>query len=135
LVIGKAFNPAGVGSTHSGVSALFQGNPAPILMFAEVAAWYVDVVDVARVHLGALVEPDVNGERIWAAAGGGWTVNDVLAIWRETYPERKFVDDIKLPAQATIHIPNQRGLDLLKRQGHDGWISLKGAVLSNVEGL
>lgn len=89
--------------------------------------WYVDVEDTALLHVAALAEEDVQGERLFAF-GGRYTYNEVLAIFRKEYPDRKFVNDIKeLGHNGTVD--NERSVELLKRLGKkDGFSTLEEVI-------
>jgi hypothetical protein len=45
------------------------------------------------VHVAALIYEDVAGEQLFAFANH-YTWNDILAVFRKLYPQRKFIDDI-----------------------------------------
>lgn len=95
----------------------------------------MDVRDVARLHVAALVYADVESERLFALAEPfNWT--KVYTILRKAYPDRKIPDDIpdeKL-ALATIHPRTfQRSVELLKRFGREGFISLEETIKANAE--
>ncbi|KAK8054789.1 NAD(P)-binding protein [Apiospora rasikravindrae] len=91
----------------------------------------VNVQDVAALHIAAVLDPDVKGDRLLAAAEP-LNINVLLAILRRQYPDRDFMED--LPSQglclATIGDEDQgRLLGLLKKwTGRDGWISLEQGV-------
>ncbi|KAF7376925.1 NAD(P)-binding protein [Mycena sanguinolenta] len=116
LVLGPAFNP----------------HPRPILQFVKPASLAVDVRDVASVHLAALLSTSTQGKRIWAAAHR-FEINDILAIWREAFPQRKFVEDFKLPQQPKITLELAESEKLLKAFEGRSWLSLKESVIANVQ--
>ena len=51
--------------------------------------WMVNVKDTARLHVSALIDPDVENERILAFAYP-YNWNDILACLRKLYPTRPF---------------------------------------------
>lgn len=55
---------------------------------------YINVVDNAKLHLGALVHPEVKNERVMGFAEP-YNWNDVLAIAREVNPGKTFPADIE----------------------------------------
>ncbi|KAJ6483967.1 hypothetical protein C8R45DRAFT_1148101 [Mycena sanguinolenta] len=134
LVLGPAFNPTpGVYSTHTFLNALFLSEPEPtILNFVQPASLAVDVRDVASIHLAALLSPSTEGKRIWAAAHR-FEINDILAIWREEFPERKFVEDLKFPPQPKITLELALSEELLKAFEGRSWLSLKESAIANVQ--
>ncbi|KAJ6483997.1 hypothetical protein C8R45DRAFT_1075300 [Mycena sanguinolenta] len=134
LVIGPVFNPTpGVYSSHTFLNALFLSEPEPaILSFVQPASVAVDVRDVASIHLAALLSMSTQGKRIWAAAHT-FEINDILAIWREAFPERKFVEDFKLPPQPKITLELAPSEELLKAFEGRSWLSLKESVVANVQ--
>ncbi|KAJ6483964.1 hypothetical protein C8R45DRAFT_999818 [Mycena sanguinolenta] len=134
LVLGPAFNPTpGVYSTHTFLNALFLSEPEPaVLKFVQPASLAVDVRDVASIHLAALLSPSTEGKRIWAAAHR-FEINDILAIWREAFPERKFVEDFKFPPQPKITLELAPSEKLLKAFEGRSWLSLKESVVANVQ--
>lgn len=135
LIVGRLANPTpGFYFTHTLINGFFNGDPSFMTKIAAVAGWYVSSTDVALIHIGTLLEGDVVNERVWAAAGGGWTLNDVLKVWREAYPDKQILGDLELPEQAKILIDNRRGLELIKRYGKDGWTSFRESFLENVQG-
>jgi hypothetical protein len=54
----------------------------------------VNVSDVGKIHVAATLDPEVKSQRIYAIAQHV-TWNDHLAVMREMFPERKFMDDLK----------------------------------------
>ena len=89
--------------------------------------WYVDVVDVSELHIGALLLPEIRSERLFGNAGR-YTVNDFLRIFRELYPDRGIGDDIPNVKPDLRKVPNERPAEVLKLLGVQGWVSLEDCV-------
>ena len=111
---------------------LYKGNVEPCLECEP--QWYVDVADTARLHVAALIRTDTVGERIFAFAEPfNW--NDILAKYRQIFPEKKFVDDVEGQGRDLSKIPNQRAEELLKGLGRKGWASMEESLRNNLEGV
>jgi hypothetical protein len=94
----------------------------------------VDVVDTARLHVAALVNPDFKNERIFGCAAA-WNWNDVLAVFRKAYPDKKFLDDMDL-GRDVGKWPTERGREILETTfGQANWTSLEDSVKINVSSL
>ncbi|KII83962.1 hypothetical protein PLICRDRAFT_433447 [Plicaturopsis crispa FD-325 SS-3] len=99
--------------------------------------WFVDVRDVARLHVAALTLPstDAPGYRLWGAAEP-YTWSQIVSILRKLRPDRT-----NLPerfewetAPNLSHVDNSRSSALLKELGRDRWISLEESLKANIEG-
>lgn len=96
--------------------------------------WMVNVKDTARLHVAALIDSEVENERILAFASPfNW--NDVLACLRKIHPDKTFLEDIKNEPRDQSKLDNSRGAALLKAFGRDGWTSLEESVRDNTAGL
>ena len=94
----------------------------------------VNVKDTARLHVAALLDPAVENERILAFAHPfNW--NDILAILRKLYPEKKFPTDIEDEPRDLSKLDNSRGVTLLKAFGQPGFTGLEESVRENLLGL
>ncbi|CZT25514.1 uncharacterized protein RCC_11247 [Ramularia collo-cygni] len=63
-------------STGNWIPDLYAGNEFPM---GDLAQWFVDVEDDAKLHVAALIDPECDGQRIFAFAEP-YTRNDMLAI-------------------------------------------------------
>ncbi|ORY10391.1 dihydroflavonol-4-reductase [Clohesyomyces aquaticus] len=89
--------------------------------------WYIDTVDDALIHIAALIYSDVESERLFGFAEPfNW--NQILAIYRKLYPERKFRDDVEGLGQDRAKVPRERAEELLKWMGREGWTRLEVSV-------
>ncbi|CAG8960925.1 hypothetical protein HYFRA_00002463 [Hymenoscyphus fraxineus] len=116
--------------THSGNFALrlMKGERLDIPLY-----WFIDVQDTALLHIAALLNPKVDHERI-LAFGGAFTWNDILDIIRKLRPSSQVVENY-IPNFAPISTSaNERGLELLRSIGKEGWTSLEESVKNNLEG-
>lgn len=96
--------------------------------------WMVDVKDTARLHVAALIDPDVENERILAYAHP-YNWNTVLACLRKLYPGKSFPEDIKGEPEDLSTVDNSRGASLLKAFGRPGWTSMEDSIRDNTAGL
>jgi len=137
-VIGEIINPGSAGSTAGYANKIVtDGDLAGIQQFVGPPSYYVDVKDVDRIHYAALVEPDVHNERLWAAATP-FTLNEMLKIFREKFPNNSKIPpkDLEGYGEPTkIQVDISRSTELLKRQGRNGWVSLKDSLLEQSKGL
>jgi hypothetical protein len=86
--------------------------------------FFVDINDTALIHVGALLHPDVQGERLFAfAEPQNW--NTILAKLRNLYPQQSFAEDVPNLGHDLSHPPNDRALFVLKSLGATGWKSLE----------
>ncbi|KAL6690475.1 hypothetical protein J3F84DRAFT_353374 [Trichoderma pleuroticola] len=98
--------------------------------------YFVDVRDTARLHVAALLDPNVNAERIFAfATAYNWT--DVLAILRKLRPDQEFPDDPKDEGRDyTEVVPIARAQKLLQGFfGQKGWTSLEDSLAAGIEDI
>lgn len=86
-------------------------------------------------HVAAVLDTEVKNARlpVW---GEYCNWNDILAILRRRYPERKWIDDI--PGLSKLQITTECGqsLALLKTWGNqEGWKSLEETVVDNMDSI
>lgn len=96
--------------------------------------WMVNVKDTARLQVSALIDPDVENERILAFAYP-YNWNDILACLRKLYPDKTFSEDIPNAPRDLSTLDNSRGAELLRAHGRDGWTSLEESIKENTAGL
>jgi len=119
----------GYPSTSGWVRALWDGFEGQKDLEYNPPQYYIDVQDNARVHIAALIFPDVRNERLFSFAYP-FTWNDILAVFRKLYPERKFIDDYSNLGKDLSNVANDRALELVKRLGRPGWTSLEDSIKS-----
>lgn len=117
----------GTPSTVGWVKAVWDGFKGNEKLAFNPPQYYVNVQDTARVHVGALIYPDVDSERLIDFAHPfNW--NDILAIFRKLYPTHQFIDDIPDLGRDLSKVANGRAEEIVKRFGRVGWTSLEDSI-------
>ena len=119
-------------STGAWVKTLYDGSLDKVKELPP--QWMVNVKDTARIHVSALIDADVENERILAFAYP-YNWNDILACLRSLYPNRTFNEDIPDAPRDLSTLDNSRGAELLRAHGREGWTSLEESVKDNAAGL
>jgi hypothetical protein len=94
------------------------------------------VVDTARLHVAALLDPSVNGQRIFGLVQEfNWT--DVLRILRKLRPELELPKDPESEGRdLTEVVPKAKAEKLLQDFfGQPGWTSLEDSLKAGIEDL
>ncbi|GAA6016844.1 hypothetical protein JCM11491_001825 [Sporobolomyces phaffii] len=118
------------GSTAGWIRDLFTGksdNALKLLPDLDL----VPVVDIASLHVGALLLPSVKSQRLFASAYAR-TWNDVLAEFRKLYPAKSFYPDVADPNPSFQVYDTDASLAVLRALGQDGWTPLEVAIDQNV---
>ena len=93
--------------------------------------------DCARVHVAALLDPNVKSERLFAFAGPyNWT--EVVGILRELRPENEHIPDAPEDEGRDLSDirPCRRAEQLIKEFfGVSGWVSLRDSLEAGIVGL
>ncbi|KIV91722.1 hypothetical protein PV10_06234 [Exophiala mesophila] len=128
--IGKVLSPENQGapSTVGWVKALWDGWEGNEDLRENPPQYYVNVQDNAKVHVGALLCKDVSNERLFTWAHP-YNWNDMLAILRKHYPQKKFIDDDPNIGRDLSQVSNQRAEEILKRFSGSGWTSLEESIV------
>jgi hypothetical protein len=135
-ILGPAFNPES-SSTSTWLTDLFQGQAEnnSIVGFFVTPQWVVDVRDSAVILVAALLASDINHNRLVAAGTPPASINRILAIWREAYPQREIVPDFSFPEPPSQELDREVPTTLLKRYAGRDWYSLEKTVLDNVSSV
>lgn len=95
----------------------------------------MEVSDTARLHVAALIDPDVKGERVFAFAEP-YNWNIVLESLRKINPDHKWPENIKDNSQDKSKVlPRGRANEILKKNFGAGFIGLDEALKNNLVGL
>lgn len=117
----------GAPSTVGWIKALWNEFKGQEKLAVNPPQYYVNVQDTARVHVGALIFPDVQGERLLDFAYPfNW--NDILAEFRKLFPDRQFMDDMPGLGKDLSKVANQRAEEIVKRFGRPGWTNLEDTI-------
>ncbi|OKO92259.1 hypothetical protein PENSUB_12821 [Penicillium subrubescens] len=94
---------------------------------AILSAWFVDVVDTARLHAIALFCPTVRSERVFAAASP-FVWEEVIQILRKIQPDNQSIPEPPRDERMTVGevIPVARAAKLLAENfGQLGWTTME----------
>jgi nucleoside-diphosphate-sugar epimerase len=89
--------------------------------------WFISPLDTALLHVSALIYGDVASERLFGLAET-FTFNQMLAIFRRLYPQRKFPEDTQDSGVDRMIVPNQRAEEVLRWVKGAGWDSLESSL-------
>jgi nucleoside-diphosphate-sugar epimerase len=131
-VFGTVLDPVnqGIPSTSGCIQMLFNGQNIGFLKMI-LPQYFIDVVDNAKLHVAALVHPQAVNERLFGYAEP-FSWDDILTMFREMFPEKKFIDDLKLGRDVST-VPNGRALELLKLvYGQEQWTGLEASIKATV---
>ncbi|KAF1947804.1 dihydroflavonol-4-reductase [Clathrospora elynae] len=86
--------------------------------------WFISPVDTALLHVSPLIYSDIQSERLFGFAAQ-YNFNQMLAIYRKLYPERKFPEDIEGLGVDRTSVPNLRAEEVLRWVKGAGWDDLE----------
>ncbi|KAF6807688.1 hypothetical protein CMUS01_14063 [Colletotrichum musicola] len=132
-VLGEGFCEKHAVSPYPWVKNLYEGNEESGALWQAIIQ--VDVKDVALLHVAAALDPECNGARL-QAWGEYCNMNDMLAVLRVLYPDRKFMDDFPNQTKLEITTDFDQQLALLKKWGgQDGWTPMDESVADEMKGI
>ncbi|KAI8299825.1 Aldehyde reductase 2 [Colletotrichum sp. SAR11_240] len=129
---GEIMHPQMSGSTMKMAANVLTGNHAALKAFMPQP--YVDVGDVARLHIVALLAESVKSKRIFAAARPV-NVSDFIDVLRELRPDNKLIPekDANDGHDLTQVLPLAEAEKLLQTYfGQKGWTSLKESIEAGI---
>lgn len=85
----------------------------------------------AKLHVAALLDEEVDGQRLWAAAGP-FCAEDVQNVLKEVKPDYNQKDLSSFPKKPDVKIDNKASVDLLQKHYSCGFTGLKETVRANV---
>ncbi|KAH8893586.1 NAD(P)-binding protein [Thozetella sp. PMI_491] len=136
IIVSTAFGPRLHQKQNASTSAwpmgIYNGDTS-VAAFVP-SAIFVDVRDVALLHVASVLDDSIKGSRLPA-----WNIqfdwNDVLAVFRKSKPGKTFPDDIKDLASSDATADTTEAKRILKNwAGQDDFISLEKSVLDTVAG-
>jgi len=127
LILGPPLSPANQGfpTSASVLEKIFKADPSR--MSLPPSHW-VDVRDVARLHLAGLLGPDLKSERIFGYCG---LQDDALLVdtFKKLFPDREFVHGSQTAGEnRSIIDGSPRAEVLLKWLGRSGWSTLEDSL-------
>jgi hypothetical protein len=98
--------------------------------------WFVNVEDCARLHVVALLHPEVRSERLFAFASAfNWT--DVVGILRKLRPDNRLIPDPPTNEARDLSeiVLAPRAEELIKSFfGRPGWVGLEQSLADSIVG-
>lgn len=132
--IGLVLSPENQGYPTSArfVQALCAGNYNDIK--DTPPQWFINVQDDAKLHVIALIDPEVRFERVFGTTGP-FTFQDLIDCLRAIYPERRFEDWHDERRDLSYFEPTKTAEQLLNAAYGHGYTSLSDSVRDNAKGL
>ena len=122
FAMGPALTEDFSGSTRDFFRGFYNNDEATVKIMQSLGSQYwVNVLDIARIHVAALIYDDVKGERLYAFAEK-YSYNGLVDAIAKADPTRadlppKMAD----PGPDLSSVESARSLELLRRMGQHGW--------------
>ncbi|KAF7509703.1 hypothetical protein GJ744_007574 [Endocarpon pusillum] len=132
-VLGEILDPKNQdGSTASLVTGLYTGEKG--YWGSLPPSHFINVKDVACLHVAALLLPGVEGERLLGYAKP-FSQTEILEILRRIEPEKQFESDPEGEGRDISEVDNARSEELVRKLTGEGWTGLEETVKENVKHL
>lgn len=134
MVFGPDFGPERSATTAAWLNELFAGNREGVASaFLVHGTPFVDVRDIAGLHVAALLDTRTEGQRLWGMPQKVG-VNDILATWRTAFPDKTIIEDYTSAKQPRF-LADESESDRLIKGWQSGWTDWKKTVVDNVKSV
>uniref|UniRef100_A0A8H7K658 NAD-dependent epimerase/dehydratase domain-containing protein n=1 Tax=Bionectria ochroleuca TaxID=29856 RepID=A0A8H7K658_BIOOC len=131
-IIGEPLNQKHAETPYYFVKDVYEGNPGPLMHPAIV---HNDVKDCALLHVASVLDPEVKNARL-PAWGEHCNWNDMLAIMRRLFPERKFMEDLPGLSKVDVTTDYTQAFALLEKwAGQKGWKTLEETIADSLPNI
>lgn len=117
----------GLPSTIDWAHAAWTGDQLEAYATVVKPQWFISPNDTAILHISALIHGEVESERLFAYAER-FSYNNILAIYRRLYPQKKFPEYLQDEGTDKMSVPNKRAEEVLRWVKASGWDSLEKSV-------
>lgn len=133
-VLGEILDPKNQdGSTAALVTGLYTGKKN--IWSSLPPQHFINVKDAARLHIAAILLPNVEGERLLGFATP-FSQTEILKILRRIEPEKQFQSDPEGEGKDISEVDSRRSEELIKKlKNGKGWTDLEETVRENVKHL
>ena len=133
FTIGPALDDNFRSSTHSWLRGAWNNDEQQIATLKMIGPyqWFINVQDIARLHVGAIIFEDVQNQRLLGLAGK-YTYNDTMDLFRKVDPERPLPAKFDELSEDTTEADATSALKVLKLFGQDSFIGLEQTVKENI---
>ncbi|OQE06429.1 hypothetical protein PENVUL_c018G03905 [Penicillium vulpinum] len=122
------------GSTMGWVRGITTGNPSAFGLFAP--QYFCDVIDIARLHAAALLDPNTVSRRLFGFAAPINLTDMILAV-QKLQPDNILIPEPPVDEGRDLSevIPAKEAERLLREFcGREGWTSLEEIIAQGIEG-
>ncbi|EKV06512.1 NADPH-dependent methylglyoxal reductase (D-lactaldehyde dehydrogenase, putative) [Penicillium digitatum PHI26] len=133
FTIGRILHENIPGSTSGWVSGLAKGDKRIFEVF--VPQYFCDVIDIARLHAAALLDPNTISRRLFGYAAPV-NLTDIISIVRKLLPNNSLIPDPPVDdgRDRSEVIPAKEAERLLREFcGRKGWTSLEDSIAQGLE--
>lgn len=132
FTLGPALHDEFRNTSHYMLRGMFNGDENCIKVMTKALAqkWWVNVEDIACLHVGSTILEDVQNKRLLGMAGK-YDLNKFLTTMHELDPERKLMDRITVQEDLS-KVETEESLQVLEKMGRKGWISYDDTVRANL---
>ncbi|KAJ5431746.1 NAD-dependent epimerase/dehydratase [Penicillium cf. griseofulvum] len=134
FTLGRVLHEEIHGSTMGWVRGLTKGNAGPFGSF--VPQYFCDVIDIARLHTAALLDPNTVSRRLFGFAAPV-NLTDMISVIRKLRPDNPLIPDTPIDEGRDLSeiIPAKEAEQLLREfYGREGWTSLEESLAQGIEG-
>ncbi|KAJ5371652.1 NAD-dependent epimerase/dehydratase [Penicillium concentricum] len=134
FTIGRILHEEIHGSTMGWVRGLTKGNTSSFGSF--VPQYFCDVIDIARLHAAALLDPNTVSRRLFGFAAPV-NLTDMISVVRKLRPDNTLIPDTPVDEGRDLSeiIPAKEAERLLREFcGREGWTSLENSIARGIEG-
>ncbi|KAJ5306964.1 hypothetical protein PENANT_c003G11043 [Penicillium antarcticum] len=131
--LGRILHPEIHGSTMGWVRGLLKGDTRVFQTY--VPQYFVDVVDIARLHTAALLDPNTVSQRIFGFATP-LNLTEMVAIVRKLRPDNTQIPDPPADGHDLTNVIPARKAEKLLRDfyGQPGWTTVENSIAVGLEG-
>ncbi|KAF7172376.1 hypothetical protein CNMCM5623_004584 [Aspergillus felis] len=101
LTLGRVLHPSCTGQPMAEIAALLRGERT--YLFDFIPPWFIDIKDVARLHVIALLAPGLSSQRIFACAHP-FTWKGLIDILRQLDPANTLIPDAPEETLQPCHV-------------------------------
>ncbi|CAF9932570.1 MAG: hypothetical protein GOMPHAMPRED_006611 [Gomphillus americanus] len=133
FTIGPALDDTLSSSTHAWLKGTWNNEEVSVATLKMIGPyqWFINVQDIAKLHVGAVIFEEVANQRLLGLAGK-YSFNDAIDFFHKVDPERSLPSKFEDVPEDTTEADTASALEVLKLFGQNGFIGVEQTIKENI---